>query len=155
MTLVATVDIRGDAELERKLVGMDRKVARKVTKQSLRLGAKVILAAVKEEAPTVSGKLKRSAKVRVARRNRRGSFAMIVSLAARDGDRFYGAYVHLGHFAGTSPAGQKAQHKSQGRRKVTSDPFVRRAFDRSKGRAVATVLSDLRRRVEIVGRERA
>ena len=52
-------------------------------------------------------------------------------------------------------SGQKAQHKSQGRRKVTSDPFVRRAFDRSKGRAVATVLTDLRRRVEVVARERA
>ena len=96
------VSLRGFAEFEKKLRALPGKVARKVVRQALREGAKIIQAEAKARVPVDSGKLKKSIKVRAAKSRKKGTAAVVVQTGQGDfkGETFYGAFLEYGHKLG-------------------------------------------------------
>ena len=146
---IAALTIKGSRELERKLMGLERKAAKKVVRQALRKGAKIVHAAARQEVPVRSGKLRKSLKVRRAKKNRRGSYAVMVTTGQNEnmftGETYYGAFVHYGHRVGKRGRG--------GRKQVAAVPFIQRAYDRTKTHARDVVLRDMAAGIERVARE--
>lgn len=143
--------VAGAAELERKLLGLERKVGRKVVRQALRAGAKIVLAAARAGTPTRSGKLRKQTKVRTARGQRPGAYAITVTSGESAdvmtaGDAYYGAFLHMGHRVGHRRLGNA-------RRQVPPNPWIDRAFEASKAQAEQAVLSHLAAGIERVAAE--
>jgi HK97 gp10 family phage protein len=148
--------IEGGAELQRKLDELDRKIANTISRQALRAGSKVVLAAAKRFAPIGStsdrggkihkaGTLKRSLKVRAGKR-RKGQISFAVQTAAGDyrGDTFYGAFVEYGHKIGKRIRGKGQKHLDAARRSVPPNPFLTSAFYASKDAALSTIIETTR-----------
>lgn len=142
---IAAITVKGGRELERKLIGLERKAARKVVRQALRVGAKIVHAAAKQEVPVRTGRLRKSLKVRRAKKNRRGSYAITVTTGQAEsmftGEAYYGAFVHFGH--------------RKGKRQVSPNAFIQRAYERTEGRARDVVLRDMAAGIERVAKETA
>jgi len=129
--------ITGAKELERKLLGMEPKLGRKVVRQALRKAAKPILARAKALVPVVSGALKKSLKIRALKRKKHRYGVMVATSEGWfKGDEFYGAFVEFG----TS--------------KMPPHPFMRPAFDAEKKNAEQIIAAELRKGIEQVGKEK-
>ena len=109
--------ITGGERIKKALLGLEKKVARKVVRVAAKEGAAIIKAAVIEEAPKDSGDLAGSVKMKT--RSRKGVFTATVTIGARNfkGETFYAAFIQYGT-PGTEP-----------------NPFMDRAFDRKKDEA--------------------
>lgn len=132
--MVASLTITGTKQLERKLKQLEPKVAKKVIRQSLRAGAKIIHTAAKAEAPKRTGVLRKSLKVRAARRNRRGTYAVMVTSGEAGnmftGKAFYGAFIHWGT------------------KFITSNPFIKRVYAQKEQEARSVVLKSMAEGIE-------
>jgi HK97 gp10 family phage protein len=89
--------ITGVSEVDRALKLLPKNVQRKVVRQSMREGVKLLTKAAKRNAPVLSGDLKRAIKTR-AGKARRGVIAVETRVGAGDfkGDQFYAAFVEYG-----------------------------------------------------------
>jgi len=85
------IEMRGVRELEVKLLGLERKIGKRVVRQAVRVGAKMILAATKAKAPVRKAEVERTvvkgkgAKARESAKKMRGY--MRASLVIRAGKR--------------------------------------------------------------------
>ena len=141
MAVTGSIKLIGGKELDRKLKALPRKVAKKILRQALRAGAKIILAQAKANAPVATGQLKKSLKVRAMKRTRKGTVGFKVQTKAGDfkGDEFYGSFLEYGFRRGKRP-GKGAEYT---REIVPAQPFMRPAFDSKKDEAVAVISKEL------------
>ena len=88
----------GIPAIDRKLKKLEQKVQRKVARQSLRAGAKVVQAEAKRLASVDTGLLKSKIKVRSAKQKRRGEVAIRVGVDEKDftGEAWYAAAIEYG-----------------------------------------------------------
>jgi len=104
----------------KKLKGLEAKVSKKVVRQAMRAGMKLVQQAVKNNAPVDSGDLKEGVKVRATKRSRK-KMGIMVSIGGKPnyvGDLYYGAMVEWGTKY-QSPQG-----------------FMRRSFDETHDQAI-------------------
>lgn len=95
---MAGVTVKFDVrKLNRKLKTLESKIEKKITRQALRAGAKVIAKEAKLRAPIDEGGLKRRIKVWALKRSRK-RIGVLVGTSAKEytGDQFYGAFVEYG-----------------------------------------------------------
>jgi HK97 gp10 family phage protein len=131
------VTLEGGAALERKLKALDDKVSKKIVTKALRAGAKIILTAAKTAAPKRLGLLKKSLKVRAAKR-KKGNIRFVVQTAYGDfkGETFYSAFLEYGHLAGS--------RKLESRQPVPAQPFLGPAFESKKDEAAQAITAVIR-----------
>jgi HK97 gp10 family phage protein len=98
----AGVTLLNAERLIRKLKELPDKLAKKLTRSSLRVAGNILLKATKERAPVLSGALKKSLKLRAPRRSRKNKDKIrlrIVTSAIDNlfaGDTYYGAFYEFG-----------------------------------------------------------
>lgn len=131
------VNVEGAKELEKKLLSLEPKLGRKIIRQALRKGAKLILNQAKANVPVDTGDLKKSLKVR-AMRKRRHRYGVMVATSEGwfEGEQFYGGFIEFG------------THK------MAAQPFVRPAFDSEKDAAEKTIVDEIKQGLELVGAEK-
>jgi HK97 gp10 family phage protein len=120
----------------RSLQNIERKIARKVIKQSTRAAGKIVHARVKADAPVRSGALRKSIKLRALRRSRSAQGVRIIT-----GDR-----KTLGIAAGAT--GYYPAAIEYGTRRTPARPFIRPAFEITKGAASMTLRRELAEGIE-------
>jgi len=159
---MASMELIGGRELSKKLMQLEPKIGRKVIRQSLRVGAKIVAARTKAAAPVGPGRdrlrtkkgvtkyernpgyLRKAITVRSLTKNKRGTFAVMSTFDTRrfpdlvsvsEGKRyFYPAAVEYGHRAsGIFKFGPD----------VPPHPFIKPAFNAAKGQAAQAVLSSM------------
>lgn len=137
---MSSVKLQGGKELERKLLALDRKIARKIVSQALRAGAKVILKQARANAPKRTGLLRRSLKVK-AGKSKKGRVSFVVQTAAGHykGETFYGSFVEFGHKLGKR---RRAKGVKDERKRIPAQPFLEPAFNSKKEQA-ARVIADV------------
>ena len=117
--------ITGDKQIDRALKNIPDKVAKKAFRKSMRPAMKVIQKEAKDNAPVDSGDMKKSIKVKAAKRSRRFmGIDVVIGEEAFKGETWYGNLVEYG----TS--------------KMPAKPFMRPAYD-SKDQVKNKVLEDL------------
>lgn len=94
MPVSVKFDVR---KLNRKLKTLESKVEKKLTRQALRAGAKIIAKEAKLRAPVDTGELKSKIKVWALKRSRK-RIGVLVGTSAKEytGDQFYAAFVEYG-----------------------------------------------------------
>jgi HK97 gp10 family phage protein len=93
-----SIRLEGGKELDQELRGLERKVARKILSQSLREGAKVVLAEAKRRAPVRSGLVRSKLRVRSARKRKSETVALKVQTGEGNykGKTFYASFLEFG-----------------------------------------------------------
>jgi len=94
MAVTVKFDVR---KLNRKLKTLESKVEKKLTRQALRAGARVIAKEAKLRAPVDTGTLRSKIKVWALKRSRT-RIGVLVGTSAKDytGNQFYGAFAEYG-----------------------------------------------------------
>ncbi len=130
-----TATLTGDKLLDRKLAQMDRKVQNKMVRDGLKAGLQPILDEAKANAPVKRGLLKRSLKIRGAKR-RRGTIgrAIITKEGFFKGEAFYAGFVEFGT------------------KFIKPRKFIKRAFDRRKQQALDTTRREMAKAVREASR---
>lgn len=127
------VVITGIKEIDRKLKRLEPKVQKKVLRQSMRSGLKVMAAEVKSQVPVETGLTRSAVKVKAVKRKKRGSIELEVAVGSKPGltkqsggkPVFYPAVVEYKH-----------------------DPFMRRSFTAKGEEARQTTMRLLRDGIE-------
>lgn len=84
-------------QLLKNLNSLEKKVAKKVLRKALREGSKIFLSAAKSNAPTDTGELKRSLKLRAIKKSRNWAGITVgTSKGDYQGDQYYGAFQEFG-----------------------------------------------------------
>lgn len=134
----------GVPELTRFLKELKQDVRMRRLRDAMKRAGQVIAEAIEEEAPSRTGKLKKSVVVKTKSSRARGRVSVFVGPTA-----FYWYMVEYGHplnfdwmlkkkrRAPSKPGkrGAALEQGSSGKRYVPPHPFVAPAFDRSEGRA--------------------
>ncbi len=110
-----------DKALIKKLLALPKKVAVPAIRKGTRAGAKVILPTARNNAPRLSGKLRKSIKVRAIKRSRQFIGARVTTSASGNlftGETYYGGF----HEYGTA--------------KLTAKEFLQRAVDTKETAAI-------------------
>lgn len=140
-----SVDIRGLAELDRKLKALDAKVKRKLVKTAVKAGAGLVMNKVKSNAVSMVGGemgslIAERMRVKAFRRQKRGSFGVGIRpnndigfrWITQDGTQEYiPAAIEFGHFGGWQQENPTF---------VPAIPFMRTAFD-SKSREAERIIA--------------
>lgn len=130
------VELRGMGRLMKQLDKLGKTSAKRVMRRALREGAKVSERAIKAAAPVDTGALRRSYRVRAAKRSRRFIAARVISLPVAGMERFYATMVEFGPSPKPRrrnkkrPRPKPRQPTAKERRNIGR---VRRAFDTSEG----------------------
>lgn len=129
------MQIDGLDAFKKGLRALDKKIAGKVVRTSLRRGMKTIQVAVKAACPVDTGALKRSIVVRASKARRRGIISIEVRIGEGDfkGDTFYGAMIEYGTI------------------RMPARPFIRPAFDRNEAAVARQVLDDIGAAIDEMG----
>jgi HK97 gp10 family phage protein len=143
---VKGVSITGGKALLRDLKQLPDKLSKKVLRVSMRDASKVILKAVKKEAPKRSGQLRKAIKVRSSKR-RKNKIGFRVSMAAGDykGDAFYGSFIEFGWRSGPRRLGSK-------RKQQPARGYMQKAFKASAKSATETFTLRARRELALLYR---
>lgn len=147
-----SIEIKGAEALEKQLLRIERKVAKKVVRTASRAAAKDVVAAQKAAAPKDSGDLRKSMKVR-ANQYKDGyaaglwfdteRFPQLIGEGAYGKRAFYPFAVEYGHAAPGQAGGTKT---------VPPQPFIRNTFDRMKGKSFQTIRRELGRGLDNAAR---
>jgi len=145
--------LEGGKELEAKLIGLERKVAKKIVRSAVRAGSKPILAAAKSNAQsvvggTMGGVISRVLQVRAMKKQRRGQYAVriqhgekaddvLIQVSASGKRAYIPNAIEYGH-AAPGRGGVKGAPKD-----VPALPYMRPAFDSTKGRAERALSAEL------------
>jgi HK97 gp10 family phage protein len=128
-----SVQIKGAADINRKLRNLPARVGKKVIRQSMRLALKPVRAQVQQEAPKASGKMAKVVKIRSGGRGRKGAIIMRITLTKDQFDKFYAAFRALGT------------------KKMKGDPFMQRSVKMKREEAIriarAQILAGVEREV--------
>lgn len=127
-----TYRVEGIKEIQRAYRELPGRVAKKVVRQAVRAGIKVVAAEARALAPDASGFLKSRIKVRASLKRRRGMVAFEIRIGDKDftGKSYYGAMVEFG------TKKQEGQH------------FLERALENKKAEASSLMISMIRDGIE-------
>jgi len=147
-----SMTLEGGKELEAKLIGLERKVAKKIVRSAVRAGSKPILAAAKSNAQsvvggTMGGVISRVLQVRAPKEQERGRYAVriqhgqkaddvLIQISASGKRAYIPNAIEYGHAA--PGRGGKGAPKD-----VPALPYMRPAFDSTKGRAERALSAEL------------
>ena len=146
MADILTAALHGERRVQRKFRSLERKTAKKLVRQSLRDGGRVVLAEAKNLAPVATGALRDSIKLRALKQ--KGSFGVQVQTGTRSelgidpGDEYY------------YPAAVEFGHPAPGREQAPAHPFLRPALDNKAVSAFRVIRSSLIARIEAEGARR-
>jgi HK97 gp10 family phage protein len=126
----------GHKEIVAALRELSAKMEKKVLSQALRDATKIYADAIKQEAPVLSGKLRRSVKVRAMKR-KRGRVGYSARFNQTDGGKWYANTIEYG-----------SKHAGRSRAIIPANPFMRRAFDRISPRLKNELPSIIAKRLE-------
>jgi len=135
------IAVIGDKELQRKLKALDIKMQKKIIHKALRAAAKPILAQSKATAPVLSGRLKKSLKLR-ARRARRGVFGVQVMTGTRQELGIPAGYPYY------YPAAVEYGHA-----RAPAHPFLRPALEANRQKGINIAANVIRQGIEEAARE--
>lgn len=154
------VTLKGFKQLEKKLLGLEKKVAKKLVRRALRDGAKIIHQEARLRVPVKTGRLRRSIKVKAAKKRKKHQVAIIVQCGEGDfvGDTFYGGMIEFGYekvpvYRGSDGRFRSAKRGTQPTTTVPPQPFMRPAFDSKKGAAVSAIENTLSAGIVSVAKE--
>jgi HK97 gp10 family phage protein len=149
--------IEGAKQLDKKLIALGPRIAKKVVRQAIRPAAKGIQRTAQANAPVDTGALKKSIKVRALKRSRT-RIGITVATNSSDnlfkGKEFYGGLLEFGFRRGKrTNAIKQAQKKgkvleSDNRPLVPPRPFMKPAFDSNRDRAGQMIVDNLRSGIE-------
>jgi HK97 gp10 family phage protein len=114
------VVITGIKDIDRRLKTLLPRLQKKVLRQAMRAGLKVLAAEVKEQAPVDTGMMQSKVKVRAVKKAKRDEIELEVRIAADE------------HTKTTSKTGKTTFYPAviqYGREGVPPDPFMTRAFN--------------------------
>ena len=136
------IQIDGIKEAVGNIDALDKKMRNSVIRKGLRAGGKVWRDAARGEAPSQTGKLKRSIKVRSGKR-KKDSISITVGMGAKDyvGNSFYGAFIEYGFHIGKRSLGDA-------RKLQPANPFMKRAFDQSNEAASDAAIETMKSEIE-------
>lgn len=151
MSVAVSFKITGAKELQKKLRELGPKIEKKVMRQALRAGAKIIQAEAKKLAPVDSGELRAGIKVRAVKKRKPGQVRIRVSTG--EDDAFYGFFVEYGYMKQETrrlPDGKIISLKrGQGTPTfVPPRPFVRPAFETKKEEATKAITAAIAAGIE-------
>lgn len=128
--------------LQRSLKGLPARLAKKVLRQAIRKGAKVIQQKANSLAPVDSGMTRKAIKVRAGKRSRKPRIWINTVVGEGDykGDTFYAAFLEYGHLSG--------KRGSDGRKAVPARPFMRPAAEQSEAEVTRLVRAEIAAGVE-------
>lgn len=92
------VVVTGVKEIDRRLKALVPKLQKKVIRQAMRKGMKLVTAAAKANAPVRTGKLRKAIKTRAGKSKKRGVIKVVTRVGEGDfqGETFYAAMVEFG-----------------------------------------------------------
>jgi hypothetical protein len=151
---VVGMAIRGGKELERKLLNIERKVAKKVVRKAVRVGQKSTLAAAKTNAKsmiksglggegelgTMGSLIANNLKI-VSPKQRKGSYRLSVGIDSKANDIFVD--ISKAGKRNYIPAAIEFGHGST--KEACAIPFMRNANAKTEGGKVGIVTKELRR----------
>jgi hypothetical protein len=129
-----SVIITGIGDIDRRLKTLEPRVQKKVIRQAMRAGLKILQAAVKAEAPVLTGATKEHTVVRAVKGRKRGSIELEVRIAADD------------ELKKTSANGKTYFYPAIVQ--YMYDPFMTRAFDSTGEAARQVTIARIREGVE-------
>lgn len=132
-----------DDLIESLVAAGDAKTTGKVLRGAMRKGAKLVLADARQRCPVDTGALRASLKIRM--KSKKDLVMAKVGAGEKDfvGKVFYAPMVEFGHFSG------RASNKwGKPRKHVAAHPFLRPAFEATKGQAEAEIAKALRGHLE-------
>jgi HK97 gp10 family phage protein len=141
--------ITGLKEIDKALATLEPRVAKKVIRQAMRQGQKIVQAEVKALAPVRSGATRKAVKVRVGKR-KKDAIRVNVQIGQGDykGDQFYAAFPEYG----TKPSGRGGKRKSEGAASghggQKAQHYMRRAFQTVGERAKEVAMQAIVQGVE-------
>lgn len=151
--------ITGGKELQAALKQLPAKFQKRIEKNALRAGARVIAKEAKTRVPVDTGALKKSIRV-VTGKTREGARVYVTAGAGGKHDAFYAHMVEFGtkaHFTqkgGATKVGQFALTKAEAGRHPGSrpQPFMRPAIDLKGEEAIAQVGITIAANIEKLGK---
>ncbi|MBP7638129.1 MAG: HK97 gp10 family phage protein [Kiritimatiellae bacterium] len=150
MAKLSMLDLRGDRELEAKLLMLGEKVYNRHLSAAVTAGCKPIVAAARSQAPVDTGMLKKSLGSKISRNRRRQTVKGII------GPRFGFALVDETHVV-HDPA--KIAHAVEfghgGPAPAAARPFLRPAVDGSGQKALTVIRERLAKGLQIEAKKRA
>ena len=126
-------------DIDRKLKKLPVVTGKKVIRQSMRAGLKLVQAETKSQVPVDTGLTKKNVKLRAVKKRKRGSIALEVRVANAEG-----LVVH-------PPFGKPVFYPAiveYGRKNRQADPFMHRSFAAKGEPARQTTLHEIRDGVE-------
>lgn len=126
------IKLTGFDELEKTLSELSLKVQKKVVRKAAKEGAKIQLDAAKQEAPKKTGQLAESLKIKTRFSKKNETLTAIVTTQDKDftGDTYYAAF------------------QEYGTKKLEANPYLERAFDRTKTEVLNKTMETLRAGIE-------
>jgi len=142
------IDTKDFRQTMHRLEKLEPKLARKVLRRALRAGAKQVCTAAKSKAQTVVGGEMGSTiasyiKPRSMRRMRRFSYGVAAEISAKGNEIFSGVTADGNHYyiPAAIEYGHAAPGQAGGPKVVPAMPFMRPAWDETKGRVLTTIKS--------------
>jgi len=148
--------LEGFEKLDRQLLNLERKTAKKIVLKSTREGAKVILKKVKSNAKSMvggnmGGLLAKYAKVIVFKHQRRGSYGMQIGMKPNVPEFDYWPVGSSSSLTSRKTTGKKSYIPAAleyGHDNAKPIPFYRAAWNASKKKAVSTLARELKKGIE-------
>lgn len=151
-----SLQLEGGAALEKKLLALERNVAKKIVRKAVRAGAKPVLAAIKASSRSMVGGsmgalIAKNLQTRGFKKQKRGQFGVATRFkpdipefveVSADGQRnFIPADIEFGH-----------EDRAGGQ--VPAIPFMRSAFDATKRASEKAVALELKTGIELTAKTR-
>lgn len=142
--MAAVVTVIGDKEVIARMKALPEKLFKKMERQGLRSGAKIVEQACKANVPKDTGAWLSSIKVRAGKR-RKGQISVVVGSAEGwfKGDQFYAGFVEFGHKIGKRPSRKRSfwtgKRPVDNRKEVPGKHPMEKAYDATKQDALGMV----------------
>jgi HK97 gp10 family phage protein len=106
--ITAQADPRQIGKIRSMLINLPKKIRNKILREEMRKAAKTLVAPAKAATPVLSGKLRKSVKVRAAKKLKQ-SIGVTIGYSEKPftGDTFYGAFLEWGWRIGKRPSRAK------------------------------------------------
>ncbi|MBN1807187.1 MAG: HK97 gp10 family phage protein [Sedimentisphaerales bacterium] len=151
-----SIKVEGVKELEKKLKELEPKVGRKIVRQALHAGAKVIQKAQKESAKNIVGgnlgsEIARNIVVRAIKMRTKNRYGVAALINPKEESFIYYTKDDTRYYI---PAAVEYGHTNEDGTYVCSMPFMRLAFDAEKENAANVIISELKKGIERIGAEK-
>jgi len=153
---MASMTLEGFEGLEKSLVALEKKVAKKIVRTATRDAAKVTLAQVKSNAKTMIGGnmgalIEKHAKVIVFKHQRRGSYGVQIGMKPNVPEFDYWPVGSSSSLRSRRTTGKKSYIPAaleHGHGNAKPIPYIRRAWDSTRARAVKVMGISLKAGIE-------